>query len=50
MHPVYISRRVLMSKVSGGRVRGRPRLGWMDCAVLNSAPERKRWILRDNAR
>ena len=23
-------RRVLMAKVSGGRVRGRPRLGWMD--------------------
>ena len=25
-----ISRRVLMAEVSGGRVRGRPRLGWMD--------------------
>ena len=23
-------RRVFMSEVSGGRVRGRPRLGWMD--------------------
>ena len=23
-------RRVLMAEVSGGRVRGRPRLGWMD--------------------
>ena len=23
-------RRVLMPEVSGGRVRGRPRLGWMD--------------------
>ena len=23
-------RRVLMTEVSGGRVRGRPRLGWMD--------------------
>ena len=23
-------RRVLMVEVSGGRVRGRPRLGWMD--------------------
>ena len=22
--------RVLMAEVSGGRVRGRPRLGWMD--------------------
>ena len=25
-----IARRVLMAEVSGGRVRGRPRLGWMD--------------------
>ena len=25
-----ISRRVLMAEVSGRRVRGRPRLGWMD--------------------
>ena len=25
-----ITRRVLMAEVSGGRVRGRPRLGWMD--------------------
>ena len=26
----YTARRVMMSEVSGGRVRGRPRLGWMD--------------------
>ena len=25
-----MARRVLMDEVSGGRVRGRPRLGWMD--------------------
>ena len=25
-----MARRVLMALVSGGRVRGRPRLGWMD--------------------
>ena len=25
-----MARRVLMTEVSGGRVRGRPRLGWMD--------------------
>ena len=25
-----LARRVLMTEVSGGRVRGRPRLGWMD--------------------
>ena len=30
MDEYRISRRVLMAKVSGGRVRGRPRLGWMD--------------------
>ena len=26
----HMARRVLMTEVSGGRVRGRPRLGWMD--------------------
>ena len=25
-----MSRRVLMTEVSGGQLRGRPRLGWMD--------------------
>ena len=25
-----MSRRVMMAEVSGGRVRGRPKLGWMD--------------------
>ena len=25
-----MTRRVLMPEVSGGRVRGRPRLGWID--------------------
>ena len=25
-----MARRVLVAEVSGGRVRGRPRLGWMD--------------------
>ena len=25
-----MARKVLMAEVSGGRVRGRPRLGWMD--------------------
>ena len=25
-----MARRVLMAKVSGGRIRGRPTLGWMD--------------------
>ena len=30
MDESHMARRVLMAKVSGGRVRGRPRLGWMD--------------------
>ena len=30
MDEYHMARRVLMTEVSGGRVRGRPRLGWMD--------------------
>ena len=30
MDEFRMTRRVLMAEVSGGRVRGRPRLGWMD--------------------
>ena len=30
MNAYRMARRVLMAEVSGGRVRGRPRLGWMD--------------------
>ena len=30
MDDYCMARRVLMAEVSGGRVRGRPRLGWMD--------------------
>ena len=30
MDEYRIARRVLMAEVSGGWVRGRPRLGWMD--------------------
>ena len=30
MDEYRMTRRVLMVDVSGGRVRGRPRLGWMD--------------------
>ena len=29
MDDYLMARRVLMAEVSGGRVRGRPRLGWM---------------------
>ena len=30
MDEYRMARRVLMAEVSGGRVRGRPRLGWTD--------------------
>ena len=30
MDEYLMARRVLMAEVIGGRVRGRPRLGWMD--------------------
>ena len=30
MDEYHMARRVLMAEVSGGRARGRPRLGWMD--------------------
>ena len=30
MDEYRMARRVFMAAVSGGRVRGRPRLGWMD--------------------
>ena len=30
MDEYRMARRVLMAEVSGGRIRGRPRLGWMD--------------------
>ena len=29
-----MARRVLMAEVNGGRVRGRPRLGWMDGVMV----------------
>ena len=34
MYEYRMARRVLMAEVSGGRVRGRPRLGWMDGAKV----------------
>ena len=30
MDDYRMARRVLMAEVSGGRIRGRPRFGWMD--------------------
>ena len=56
MDKYRMARRVLMAEVSGGRVRGRPRLGWMDGvkvasgnrgmtveAVRQYAKDRKAW-------
>ena len=34
MEEYRMARRVLMAEVSEGRVRGRPRLGWMDGAMV----------------
>ena len=35
MDEYRMARRVLMTEVSGGRVRVRPRLGWMDSVKLS---------------
>ena len=34
MDEYRLARRVLIAEVSGGRVRGRPRLCWMDCVKV----------------
>ena len=39
MDEYRMARRVLMKEVSGGRVRGRPRLGWMDGVKVPWASE-----------
>ena len=56
MDEYRMARRVLMAEVSGGRVRGRPRLSWMDAvkvalgnrrmtveAAWQCAKDRKEW-------
>ena len=56
MDEYRMARRELMAEVSGGRVRGKPRLGWMDgvkvalCnrgmtaeAARQCAKDRKKW-------
>ena len=35
MDEYHMARRMLMAKVSGGRARGRPRLGWMDSVKVD---------------
>ena len=34
MDDYRLARRVLMAEVSGGRVRGRRRISWMDCVKV----------------
>ena len=59
MDEYRMARRVLKAEVSGGRVRGRPRLGWMDGvkaalgnrgmaveAARQCAKDRKEWRTR----
>ena len=61
MDEYRMARRVLVTEVSGGRVRGRPRLGWMDgvkVALSNrgmaveagrqSAKDRKGWRAQEH--
>ena len=45
-----MARRVLMAEVSGGRVRGRPKLGWMDGVKVALANRAMTVEARDNAR
>ena len=52
MDEYRMDRRVLMAEVSGGRVRGRPRLGWMDgvkVAFGNSAMTVEAACLRERS-
>ena len=51
MNEYRMTRRVLIADVSGGPVRGIPRLGWMDSVkVAFQAAEGRRWRLFDYAR
>ena len=49
MDEYCIARRVLMTKVSGGWVRGRPRLGWMDGVKMALGNRGIWWRVRNNA-
>ena len=48
-----MARRVLMGEVRGGRVRGRPRLGWMDGVKVGVRQQRNdgggRAIMRERS-
>ena len=46
----HVARRGLMAEVTGGRVRCRPMLGWMDGVKVALSSEEWWWRLRNNAR
>ena len=50
MDEYSMARRMLVAKVSEGRVRGRPRLGWMDGVKVALGNRGTRLRLRVNAR
>ena len=50
MNDYRMARRVLMTEVSGGRVRGRPRLGWMDGVKVALSRRDRREMTVDAAR
>ena len=50
MDEYRMTTRVLMAEVSGGRVRGRPRLGWMDGVMVALGNRGMTARLCDNAR
>ena len=50
MYEYRMARRALMAEVSGGRVRGRPRLGWMDGVKVALDNRGMTVVLRNNAR
>ena len=49
MNEYCVARRVLMAEVSGGRVRGRQRLGWMNGVKVALGNRRMTMRLRYNA-
>ena len=48
MDEYRLARRVLMAEVSGGRVRGRPRLSWINSVKMALGNRDIQWRLRGN--
>ena len=49
MDEYRMARRVLMAEISGGRVRGTPRLGWMDGVKVALGNRGMKWRLRERS-